>query len=264
MPRIMCIQNIRGEPKSALEKNTELVPNSGRLTAKAHHILPSDITSALAQNCIIATHTRLASHIACRTTEVNFHSHWRRKVKATDLTKATRALTAMEFFQSRPPIMIPLTGYARPLRTVQIIATRKANSQYQHSSAMSGCARRLRKSKQLPDRKKRKKTDSPWVIRTTGKTAALASRMPALVVRPRSTPSLWKNVSRLNAPATAPPTRMDPLIRCRTRSARTAAAAPPPPPLSPPAISRASRVWTATATDSHIWVVANPSWNVRL
>jgi hypothetical protein len=27
----------------------------------------------------------------------------------------------MEFFQSRPPIIMPLTGYARPLRTVDIV-----------------------------------------------------------------------------------------------------------------------------------------------
>ena len=59
----------------------KLVPNNGRLTAKAHHILPSDITSALAQTCIIATHTRLASHIACQTIEVNFQSHYYSDVK---------------------------------------------------------------------------------------------------------------------------------------------------------------------------------------
>lgn len=106
-------------------------------------------------------------------------------------------------------------------------------------------------------------------MRTTGKTAALASRIAAFVVRPRRTPSLWKYVSRLNPPATIPPTSIDPFIRCRTRCARRTD--PPPSSSSPsrtppavPAISRASRVWTATATDSHIWVVAKPSWNVRL
>lgn len=110
---------------------------------------------------------------------------------------------------------------------------------------------------------------SPWVIKTAGKMMALASRTPASVVNPRITLSFWKNVSKLSDPATSPPTRMDPFMRCRTRRARIPPSGPSfrdkePSPPPPPATSRASSVCTATATDSQICVVANPNWNVRL
>ena len=60
--------------------------------------------------------------------------------------------------------------------------------------------------------------------------------------------------------ATRPPIPTEIRIRCRTAAALTR------PDLEPEAsaISLARRVWTETATASQIWVVANPSWKVRL
>mmetsp|Transcript_10700 Transcript_10700/g.22311 ORF Transcript_10700/g.22311 Transcript_10700/m.22311 type:complete len:210 (-) Transcript_10700:427-1056(-) len=102
------------------------------------------------------------------------------------------------------------------------------------------------------------------VTKTAGKIILLASRILESVVNPLNTDSFWKNVNALNDPATNPPTRIDPSIKCRTRFALLCCSMGFPTSLLPPAISRASSVCTATATDSHICVVANPSWNVRL
>jgi hypothetical protein len=91
----------------------------------------------------------------------------------------------------------------------------------------------------------------------------LAALIPASVVKLLNTDSFWKNVNKLNEPATNPPTVIDPLIRCLSRLALIVTAFSSLSLLSP-AISRANRVCTATATDSQICVVAKPSWNVRL
>lgn len=89
--------------------------------------------------------------------------------------------------------------------------------------------------------------------------ARLASLIAGLVVNPCITDCFLKYVSNDNPVATAPPTTIEPLIKCLTAEALTL----PDLDLSS-AISLASNVCTATATDSQICVVANPSWNVKL
>lgn len=51
---------------------------------------------------------------------------------------------------------------------------------------------------------------SPCVTRTAGNMIRLASLIPASVVKPLSTESRCRNVNKLSAVLTAPPTKIDP------------------------------------------------------
>lgn len=111
--------------------------------ARAHHICPRLTTPFKLQALIMLTHTTFAAHIAI-------------------IVKS----------QSRPPMTIPLTGYASPLKTC--------------------------------------------VTSTAGKITLHASCTATLVVRPRKTESLCKNVVNERVEATPPPIKRDVLMRWRT------------------------------------------------
>ena len=84
------------------------------------------------------------------------------------------------------------------------------------------------------------------------------SRIGMLLVSPEITFVFCRNVVAERIVATIPPTKIEKLIKCDTDSLRTSFER------DSSAISLAKRVWTATATASHICVVANPSWKVKL
>ena len=83
---------------------------------------------------------------------------------------------------------------------------------------------------------------------------AAAVLIAGSVVSPANIQSLLQNVVKLNRVATVPPNHTDVEIKCRTKAARTAGGCD-----VVSATSRASRVWTATATASQICVVAKPN-----
>lgn len=98
-----------------------------------------------------------------------------------------------------------------------------------------------------------------WVAKTAGNIAAAAVWTAGLVVNPAKIQSRLKYVDKDKVVATVAPNPTDVLMRCRSSADRTCGVC-----VDVSAISRANKVWTATATASQICVVANPSWKVRL
>ena len=86
-----------------------------------------------------------------------------------------------------------------------------------------------------------------WVSNTTGKIEAAAARIAGSVVKLAKIQSLLQYVVKLKMVATDPPSHTDVEIKCRTSAARTAGVCD-----VVSAISRASKVCTATATASQI------------
>mmetsp|Transcript_254 Transcript_254/g.619 ORF Transcript_254/g.619 Transcript_254/m.619 type:complete len:113 (+) Transcript_254:2126-2464(+) len=109
--------------------------------ASAHQIWVKDtVAPPILQNASIPMQTKLAAHMAI-----------------------------MLKIQSKPPITIPFTGYASPLKTC--------------------------------------------VNNTAGKIMVEASRIAALVVKPRRMESLWRKVVKDRVEATPPPKTNDVLIK---------------------------------------------------